>query len=50
MFMADQNPLAGAAHAMLVIVFLEALQAGEYRGVFFWLCFLCAECVVGEGV
>jgi hypothetical protein len=50
MLMANQDPLAGAPHAMLIVVFFQTLQASEHRGVLLRLCFLGAECVVGERV
>ena len=49
-FVADEDCLAGAPHAMLVVVCLEALETREHRGVFFGLCFFGAEGVVGERV
>lgn len=50
MFMAYEDTLAGTAHSMLFIVFLETFESGENRGIFFWLVFFCAECVVAERV
>ena len=50
MLVADHDGLAGAAHAVGVIVLLETLQAGEDGGVFFRLGFFGAERVVGHGV
>jgi len=49
-FVADENSLAGAAHAMLYIMFFETLEARKDGGIFFWLGFFGAEGVVGEGV
>lgn len=45
---ADEDALACAAHAMLVVVFLETLEAREHRGVFFGLVLFRAEGVVAE--
>lgn len=50
MFVTDQDPFAGAAHAMLFVVLFEALQAREHRRVFFRLVLFGAEGVVAEGV
>lgn len=47
---ADEDALAGAAHAMLVVVLFEALQAGQHGGVFFGLGFLGAEGVVAQRI
>lgn len=47
---ADEDALAGAAHAMLVVVFLQALQAGQDGGVLLGLVLLGAEGVVAERV
>lgn len=47
---ADEDAFAGAAHAVVDVVFFEALEAGEDGGVFFWLGFFGAEGVVGERV
>ena len=49
MFVTDEDSFAGSAHAVLVIVFFEALEACEDGGVFFWLRFFGAEGVIGEG-
>jgi hypothetical protein len=49
-FVADEDAFTGSAHAMLDIVLLEAFEASEDRGVFFWLGLFGAECVIGEGV
>lgn len=46
MLVADEYAFAGSAHAVLGVVFFEALEAGQDRGVFFWLCFFGAEGVV----
>ena len=48
-FVADENAFAGTAHAVLFIVFLEALEARQHGGIFFGLSFFGAEGVVGEG-
>lgn len=50
MLMADQDTFACSAHAMLLVVFLQALQARKDRGIFFWLVFFRAEGVVRERV
>jgi len=50
MFMTDEDALASPSHAVLHIVLFEALQACEYGGVFFRLCFFGAESVVRERV
>jgi hypothetical protein len=47
---ADKDSFAGSAHAIINVVFFEALEAREDGGVFFWLRFFRAECVVGERV
>jgi hypothetical protein len=47
---ADQNAFACSAHAMLLVVFFEALQPREHRWVLFWLSIFCAKCVVAERV
>lgn len=44
---ADEDALAGAAHAMLVVVLLQALKSGDDTGVLLRLGLLDAECVVG---
>lgn len=49
-FVTDEDPFAGSAHAMVLEVFFETAEAREDRGVFFWLGFFGAEGVVGEGV
>lgn len=49
-FVADEDAFAGSAHAVLGVVFFEALEAREHGGVFFGLRFFGAEGVVGEGV
>ena len=46
MLMAHQHALARPPHAMLLVVFLEALQARQHRGVFLGLVFFRAEGVV----
>lgn len=47
---ADEDALASAAHAMLVVVLLEALKSGDNTGVLLRLGLLDAECVVGQWV
>jgi len=46
----DQNSLTRPAHAMLLVVFLEALQARKHRRILFWLTVLGTECIVAERV
>lgn len=48
--MADEDALAGAAHAVLGVVLLEALEAGDDGRVLLGLGLLDAEGVVGERV
>lgn len=50
MLMTNQDALTRPPHAMLLIMFLQALQTRQHRGVFFWLSLLRAEGVVGERV
>lgn len=45
---AHQDTLAGAAHAMLNVVFLEAFQASNYGWIFFRLRLFDAKCIVGK--
>lgn len=49
-FVADQDPLARPAHAMLVVMFFQPLQSRQHRGVLFGLVLLGSEVVVAEGV
>lgn len=46
---ADEDALAGAPHAVDIVMLFEALETREDGGVFFWLRLLGAECVIGEG-
>ena len=48
--MADQYTFAGPPHAMLFIMFFQTLEACDYRGIFFRLCFFGAKRVVRERV
>jgi len=48
--MADQDALTRPSHAILLVMFLESLQSGKDRRIFFGLCLLCAKCVVAERV
>jgi uncharacterized membrane-anchored protein len=48
--MADQDAFACSAHAMLLVVFFEALQSRKYRWVLFWLSVFCAKGVVAQRV
>lgn len=50
MLMADQHALARAAHAMLVVVLLQPLQARKHARVLLGLRLLGAERVVGQRV
>jgi len=45
--MANEDALAGATHAMVGKVLLEAFQTGDDGRIFFGLRFLDTECVVG---
>ena len=45
---ADQDALASSAHAMLGIVFFQALQARKNRRVLFWLAIFCPKRVVAQ--
>ena len=45
-FVADQHALARAPHAVRVIMFFQALEAREHRGVLFGLVLFCAEGIV----
>lgn len=47
---ADEDALAGASHAMLVVVLLKAVKSSDHAGVLLRLGLLDAECVVGQGV
>jgi hypothetical protein len=47
---ADEDPFAGAPHAVHDIMFFEAFEARKHRRVFFRLGFFGAEGVVGKGV
>lgn len=49
-FMADKDALTRPSHTMLLIMFLQSLQPGHDRGVFFWLLLFGAECVIAERV
>jgi hypothetical protein len=48
--MADQDAFTCSPHAMLLIVFLQSLQARKHRRVFLRLAILCSERVVAERV
>lgn len=50
MLVAHQHALAGASHAMRVVVFFQALQPRQHRRVFLWLVLLGAKGVVRERV
>ncbi len=45
-FMADEDALAGSAHAVLDIMLFEAAETSEDGGIFFWLGFFGAKGVV----
>ena len=47
---ADQHPLTGPSHAMLLVVLFQSLKPGQYRGVFFRLVFFGAKGVVAQRV
>lgn len=50
MLMADQDPLARAPHAMLLVMLLQPLQPRQHRRVLFGLVLFGAEGVVAERV
>lgn len=49
-FVADEDALAGAPHAVLLIVLLQTLQSSQHRWVLLWLRLLRPERVVREGI
>lgn len=49
-FMADQDSLAGSAHAMFLVVLFQSLQACEHRGILLWLVLFRTEGVIAERV
>lgn len=46
--MADQDALAGSAHAMVHIMLFQSLQACEHRWIFFGLVLFGTESVVAK--
>ena len=46
--MADQNALAGSAHAMSHIMLFQSLQACEHRRILFGLVLFGAEGVIAQ--
>jgi hypothetical protein len=50
MLVTNEDPFARSPHTVRDIVFFEALEAREHRGVFFRLGLFGAEGVVGEGI
>lgn len=49
-FVADEDTLAGSAHAMLLVMLFKPLETCYDRGVFLWLLLFSAKCVIGERV
>lgn len=45
---ADQDALAGSAHAMLYVVLFQSLQAREHRGVLLWLMLFGTKGVIAK--
>ena len=48
--MADQDALAGSAHAMIHIMLFQSLQACEHRRIFFRLVLFGTESVVAQRI
>ena len=48
--MADQDSLAGSAHAMSFIVLFQSPQAREHRGILLWLVLFRTKGVIAERV
>lgn len=48
--MTDQDAFAGSAHAMLLVMFLQPLQACEHRGILLWLVLFGPKGVVAERI
>ena len=48
MLMANENALAGPAHAMLLVVLLQSFQPRKDRRIFLRLCLLGTESVIAE--
>lgn len=48
--MADQDALAGSAHAMVHIMLFQSLQACEHRRIFFGLVLFGTESVIAERI
>jgi len=49
-FMAYQNALAGAAHAILLIVLLQALQPRQHARILLWLSLLDTEGIIRKRI
>ena len=47
-FVADQDALAGSAHAMFDVVLFQSLQTCKHRGVLFWLVLFGTERIIAE--
>ena len=47
-FVADQDTLAGSAHAMFHVVLFQSLQACKHRRILFWLVLFSTEGVVAK--
>ena len=45
---ADQDALAGSAHAMLYVMLFQPLQAREHRGVLLWLMLFSTKGVIAK--
>ena len=45
---ADQDTLAGSAHAMLYVVFFQSLETCEHRGVLLWLMLFGTKGVIAK--
>ena len=44
--MTNKDAFAGASHTILLVMFLQTLETGEDRGVFFGLVLLGTESIV----
>lgn len=49
-FVAHEDALAGAPHAVLHIVLFQTLQSSQHRRILLWLRLLRPERVVREGI
>lgn len=50
MFVTDQDAFAGSAHAMLLVVLFQPLQACEHGGILLWLVLFSSESVVAQRI